>query len=157
MIAVCRLARCSWVVPARSNFMVLFLVLDDCCEDRTMLLAMFKDIEQDTGIRLHGAAVGDSVDPRGDTLPESVFPSSKHGAYVYGPQAVAVEDRRAADCRGTSWVRNASGVQRRAVRHQTMCQPINSRSLMALQPCLICNACKKSRFPRIFASIYGRS
>jgi len=56
-----------------------------------MLLAMFKEIEQDTGIRLYDAAVGEGVDPRGDTLPELTFPSPKHGAYVFGPEAVRLK------------------------------------------------------------------
>lgn len=34
-----------------------------------MLLATFREIKHDNGVRLYDAAAGEGVDPEGDTLP----------------------------------------------------------------------------------------
>ena len=56
-----------------------------------MLLAMFREIEEEHGARLYDAADGEGVDPEEAVLPELTFPSPKHGAYVFRPEAVRMK------------------------------------------------------------------
>ena len=56
-----------------------------------MLLAMFREIEEEHGARLYDAADGEGVDPGEALLPELTFPSPKHDAYVFGREAVRMK------------------------------------------------------------------
>lgn len=67
---------------------IRLLHADDCCEDRQLLLDMFREIHEDTGVLLYaapGAAGGATA-----SLPELSFPEGKRGMYVYDMRDAAV-------------------------------------------------------------------
>lgn len=118
-----------------------------------MLLAMVREIEEQTGARLYDAAESEGVDPGGAILAELTFVSPDRGAYVFGLEAVRI---KVADLAGgctlqgsvVDWT--ASGSHRCAGKDQTLRRLLDSRILMALQPCFICNAANLMPFsPRL--------
>ncbi|CAB1108010.1 unnamed protein product [Ectocarpus sp. CCAP 1310/34] len=52
---------------------------DGCCEDRQLLLWMFKEIESENHVRLYDAAAEGAI----ELLPELTFPPGKRGELVY--------------------------------------------------------------------------
>ena len=66
---------------------------DESCEDRELLLTMFRDILEETGVRLYDAADGHGV-RGGATVPALLFPSPARGQYVWdlapGPSAISL-------------------------------------------------------------------
>lgn len=56
-----------------------------------MLLAMFSEIEQETGVRLYDAASDDGVGAGEAILPAFDFPPTKSGGYVYGREAMGLK------------------------------------------------------------------
>lgn len=62
---------------------------DECCEDRQLLLTMFKEIESETGARLYDTA--EEGGPGVEVLPTLDFPEGKRGEIVFDlrPNSIA--------------------------------------------------------------------
>ena len=75
----------------------LFLA-DECCEDRKLLLDIFREIELEAGVRLYDGADGESAD--GPILPKLSFPSGKLGRHVWDMRDASVISLAVADLSG---------------------------------------------------------
>lgn len=74
------------------NSLYISFIADECCEDRKLLLAMFREIKEETGVWLYEAEDGDGVAAEGATcaLPELSLPSGKPGGYAWVPETVSL-------------------------------------------------------------------
>ena len=75
----------------------LFLA-DECCEDRKLLLDIFREIELEAGVRLYDGADGENAD--GPILPKLSFPSGKLGRHVWDMRDASVISLAVADLSG---------------------------------------------------------
>ena len=56
----------------------VFFIADECCEDRKLLLAMFKEIRSETGVHLYDAGDGEGMGAE-----REILPSGKSSGYVW--------------------------------------------------------------------------
>lgn len=61
----------------------VFLLADECCEDRKLLLAMFREIRSETGVHLYDIADDDGTGAERAILPKLSFPSGTFGRCVW--------------------------------------------------------------------------
>ncbi|CAN0310195.1 unnamed protein product, partial [Laminaria digitata] len=61
----------------------MILFTDECCEDRKLLLAMFREIRSETGVHLYDIADDDGTGAERANLPKLSFPSGTFGRCVW--------------------------------------------------------------------------
>lgn len=84
----------------------VFFLADECCEDRNLLLAMFREIRSETGVHLYdggdGESIGEGTAAEGEHLPQLSFPSGTSGRYVWDMRDASVASTAVSDLLGGS-------------------------------------------------------